>query len=270
MNIWCGVRVCKIKQLPDTKPFIIQCNVSDSRKLIHLSEFKDKMISTGLWEEITWKNKKKKKVSTGHAEELPPSMSLNQINAQYKFGEAVAQQYMAAKKHGHSTMFKQEIPVICYGSGSNASYLQLDHNHHIISILFIHVMKHYNFQLPTISDCESFLTHFKLYIIALHECFFLSHTRIKENFFAKFMNAIDHINPSVLALINNNLMAPTPHPCFRSHTNLTNLSFLYLSTGCQMICLKYIFSDNSTNITTNSALTDLIDHWKQHFTEPLS
>eukprot|EP00727_Mastigamoeba_balamuthi_P001789 m51a1_g11607 hypothetical protein (411) ;mRNA; f:161470-172514 len=115
--------------------------------------------------------KKKKKVSTGHAEELPPSMSLNQINAQYKFSEvtnisfgdifghvfervigvqAVVQQYMAAKKHGHSTMFEQEIPVICYGSGSNASYLQLDHNHYIISILFIHVMEHYNFQLPVI------------------------------------------------------------------------------------------------------------------------
>eukprot|EP00727_Mastigamoeba_balamuthi_P003315 m51a1_g12981 hypothetical protein (72) ;mRNA; f:963-1178 len=33
------------------------------------------------------KKKKKKKVSTGHAEELPPSMSLNQINTQYKFGK---------------------------------------------------------------------------------------------------------------------------------------------------------------------------------------
>eukprot|EP00727_Mastigamoeba_balamuthi_P002247 m51a1_g12019 hypothetical protein (261) ;mRNA; r:4062-5234 len=253
-------------------------------------------------------HKKKKKVSTGHTEKLPPSMSLNQINAQYKFGkvinisfsdifghiferiigvQAVAQQYMAAKKHSCSIMFEQEIPVICYGLGSNASYLQLDHNHRIISILFIHVMKHYNFQLPTISDamaasssfwrmlclisihvtiycstmpvplimyfgkaineitmatrhktwinqlCESPLTHSELYNIALHECSFLSHTRVKENFFAKFMNVIDHIDPSVLALINNNLMAPTPHPCFRSHTNLTNLSFLYLSTGCQ-------------------------------------
>eukprot|EP00727_Mastigamoeba_balamuthi_P012734 m51a1_g8083 hypothetical protein (612) ;mRNA; r:25578-28298 len=289
--------------------------------------------------------KKKKKVSTGHAEELPPSMSLNQINAQYKFGEvtdisfgdifghvfervigvqAVAQQYMAAKKHGRSTMFEQEIPVIRYGSGSNASYLQLDHNHRIISILFIHVMEHYNFQLPAISDAmaasssfwrmlclipihvtvyrstmpvplimyfgkaineittaarhetwidqlrESPLTHSELYNIALRECSFLSHTRVKENFFAKFMNAIDRIDPSVLALINNNLMAPTPHPCFRSRTNLTNLSFLYLSTACQMTCLKYIFSDNGTDITTNSALTDLIDHWEQHFTEPLS
>eukprot|EP00727_Mastigamoeba_balamuthi_P003486 m51a1_g13134 hypothetical protein (408) ;mRNA; f:23-1870 len=288
--------------------------------------------------------KKKKKVSTGHAEELPPSMSLNQINAQYKFSEvtnisfgdifshvfervigvqAVAQQYMAAKKHGHSTMFEQEIPVIHYGSGSNASYLQLDHNHHIISILFIHVMKHYNFQLPAISDAmaasssfwrmlclisihitvyrstmpvplimyfgkainkittaarhetwidqlrKSPLTHSELYNIALHECSFLSHTCIKENFFTKFMNAIDCIDPSILALINNNLMAPTPHPCFHSHTNLTNLSFLYLSTGCQMTCLKYIFSNNGTNITTNSALTNLIDHWEQHFTEPL-
>eukprot|EP00727_Mastigamoeba_balamuthi_P013635 m51a1_g8895 hypothetical protein (563) ;mRNA; f:698557-701276 len=289
--------------------------------------------------------KKKKKVSTGHTEELPPSMSLNQINAQYKFGEvtdisfgdifghvfervigvqAVAQQYMAAKKHGRSTMFEQEIPVIRYGSGSNASYLQLDHNHCIISILFIHVMEHYNFQLPAISDAmaasssfwrmlclipihvtvyrsmmpvplimyfgkaineittaarhetwidqlrESPLTHSELYNIALRECSFLSHTRVKENFFAKFMNAIDRIDPSVLALINNNLMAPTPHPCFRSRTNLTNLSFLYLSTACQMTCLKYIFSDNGTDITTNSALTDLIDHWEQHFTEPLS
>eukprot|EP00727_Mastigamoeba_balamuthi_P004899 m51a1_g14407 hypothetical protein (663) ;mRNA; r:392124-403080 len=235
--------------------------------------------------------KKKKKVSTGHAKELPSSMSLNQINAQYKFSEvtnisfgdifghvfervigvqAVVQQYMAAKKHGHSTMFEQEIPIIHYGSGSNALYLQLDHNHCIISILFIHVMEHYNFQLPAISDRESPLTHFELYNIALRECSFLSHTRIKENFFAKFMNAIDHIDPSVLALINNNLMAPTPHPCFRSRTNLTNLSFLYLSTACQMTCLKYIFSDNGTDITTNSALTNLIDHWEQHFTEPLS
>eukprot|EP00727_Mastigamoeba_balamuthi_P003229 m51a1_g12903 hypothetical protein (283) ;mRNA; r:1226-2256 len=269
--------------------------------------------------------KKKKKVSTGHTKELPPSMSLNQINAQYKFGkvtnisfgdifghvfkhvigvQAMAQQYMTAKKHGHSTMFEQEVPVIRYRLGSNALYLQLDHNHHIISILFIHVMKHYNFQLPTISDAiaaslsfwrmlclisihvtiyrstmlvslimyfgkaineitmarESPLTHSELYNIALHECSFLSHTHIKENFFAKFMNAINHIDPSVLALINNNLMAPTPHPCFRSCTNLTNLSFLYLSTGCQMTCLKYIFSDNGTDITTNSALTDLINH----------
>eukprot|EP00727_Mastigamoeba_balamuthi_P004092 m51a1_g13680 hypothetical protein (139) ;mRNA; f:3406-3822 len=125
--------------------------------------------------------KKKKKVSTGHAEELPSSMSLSQINAQYKFGEitnisfgdifghvfeciigvqAVAQQYMAAKKHGHSTMFKQEIPVICYGSGSNASYLQLDHNHCIISILFIHVMKQHNFQLPAISDVMAAFSSF--------------------------------------------------------------------------------------------------------------
>eukprot|EP00727_Mastigamoeba_balamuthi_P011673 m51a1_g7128 hypothetical protein (1438) ;mRNA; f:185953-223544 len=89
--------------------------------------------------------------------------------------QAVAQQYMAAKKHSHFTMFEQEVPVICYGSGSNAS-----------------------------------------------------------------------------------------------HTNLTNLSFLYLSMGCQMTCLKYIFSDNGTDITTNSTLTDLINHWEQHFTEPLS
>eukprot|EP00727_Mastigamoeba_balamuthi_P007602 m51a1_g3462 hypothetical protein (550) ;mRNA; r:707961-718965 len=280
--------------------------------------------------------KKKKKVSTGHTKELPPSMSLNQINAQYKFGEvtnisfgdifghvfervigvqAVAQQYMAAKKHGHSTMFEQEIPIIHYGSGSNASYLQLDHNHRIISILFIHVMEHYNFQLPAISDAMAAFSSFwrmlclipihvtvyrstmpvplimyfgkaineittatrhetwidqLLYNIALRECSFLSHTRIKENFFAKFMNAIDRIDPSILTLINNNLMAPTPHPCFHSHTNLTNLSFLYLSTACQMTCLKYIFSDNSTDITTNSALTDLIDHWEQHFTKPLS
>eukprot|EP00727_Mastigamoeba_balamuthi_P004093 m51a1_g13681 hypothetical protein (103) ;mRNA; f:4212-17179 len=84
------------------------------------------------------------------------------------------------------------------------------------------------------------------------------------------MNAINCIDPSILALINNNLMVPTSHPCFCSLTNLTNLSFLYLSTGCQMTCLKYIFSNNSTDITTNSALTDLIDHWEQHFTEPLS
>eukprot|EP00727_Mastigamoeba_balamuthi_P004066 m51a1_g13657 hypothetical protein (183) ;mRNA; r:1110-1972 len=182
----------------------------------------------------------------------------------------MAQQYMTAKKHGRSTMFEQEIPVIHYGSGSNASYLQLDHNHRIISILFIHVMEHYNFQLPAISDRKSPLTHFELYNIALHECSFLSHTRVKENFFAKFMNTIDRIDPSVLALINNNLMAPTPHPCFHSHTNLTNLSFLYLSTTCQMSCAKYIFSDNGTDITTNSALTDFIDHWEQHFTEPLS
>eukprot|EP00727_Mastigamoeba_balamuthi_P002732 m51a1_g12456 hypothetical protein (75) ;mRNA; f:600-824 len=74
------------------------------------------------------------------------------------------------------------------------------------------------------------------------------------------MNAINRIDPSVLALINNNLMAPTSHPCFCSYTNLTNLSFLYLSMGCQMTCLKYIFSDKGTDITTNSALTDLIDH----------
>eukprot|EP00727_Mastigamoeba_balamuthi_P014793 m51a1_g994 hypothetical protein (124) ;mRNA; f:507203-507690 len=99
-------------------------------------------------------------------------MSLSQINAQYKFGEvtnisfhnifghvfehiigvqAMAQQYITAKMHGHSTIFKQEVPIICYGSGSNASYLQLDHNHCIIFILFIHIMKHYNFQLPAIT-----------------------------------------------------------------------------------------------------------------------
>eukprot|EP00727_Mastigamoeba_balamuthi_P000429 m51a1_g10383 hypothetical protein (413) ;mRNA; f:54970-75229 len=164
--------------------------------------------------------KKKKKVSTGHVEELPSSMSLSQINAQYKFGkvtniffsdifghvfkciigvQAVVQQYMAAKKHSHSIMFEQ-----------------------------------------------------------------------KKNFFAKFMNTINCIDPSVLALINNNLMAPTPHLCFHSHTNLTNLSFLYLSMSCQMTCLKYIFSDNGTDITTNSALTDLINHWEQQLTEPLS
>eukprot|EP00727_Mastigamoeba_balamuthi_P010211 m51a1_g5812 hypothetical protein (130) ;mRNA; r:154847-161765 len=98
-------------------------------------------------------------------------MSLSQINAQYKFGEitnisfsnifshvfehviqAIAQQYMAAKKHSCSTIFEQEIPIICYRSGSNASYLQLNHNHCIIFILFIHIMEHYNFQLPAISD----------------------------------------------------------------------------------------------------------------------
>eukprot|EP00727_Mastigamoeba_balamuthi_P004527 m51a1_g14072 hypothetical protein (225) ;mRNA; f:1264845-1269827 len=198
--------------------------------------------------------KKKKKASTGHAKKLPPSMYLSQINAQYKFGEvtdipfgdifshviervisvqAMAQQYMADKMHSCSTMIEQEVPVICYGSSSKALYLQLDHNHCIISILFIHVMKHYNFQLPAISD---------------------------KNFFTKFMNAIDHINPFVLTLIINNLMAPTPHPSFHSHTNPSNLSFLYLSMGCQMTCLKYIFSNKSTDITTNSALTDLIDH----------
>eukprot|EP00727_Mastigamoeba_balamuthi_P001886 m51a1_g11695 hypothetical protein (315) ;mRNA; r:10631-12336 len=189
--------------------------------------------------------KKKKKISTGHVEELPPSMSLSQINAQYKFGkvtnisfgnifghvfehvigiQAVAQQYLAAKKHSCFIVFEQEIPIIHYGSGSNASYLQLDHNHCIISILFIHY--------------ESPLTHSELYNIALCKCSFLSHTCIKKNFFAN---------------------------C----TNLTNLSFLYLSTGCQMTCLKYIFSDNGTDITTNSALTTLLDHWEQHFTEPL-
>eukprot|EP00727_Mastigamoeba_balamuthi_P001401 m51a1_g11258 hypothetical protein (310) ;mRNA; r:18798-20410 len=207
-------------------------------------------------------------------------MSLSQINAQYKFGkvtniffsdifshvfehiigiQAMVQQYMTAKKHGHSTMFEQEVLVIHYRFGSNASYLQLDHNHHIISILFIHIMENYNFQLLAISD---------LYNFALCECSFLSHTRVKKNFITKFMNTMDCIDPSILALINNNLMALTPHPCF--HTNLTNLSFLYLSTGCQMTCLKYIFSDNGTDITTNSALTNLIDHWEQHFTEPLS
>eukprot|EP00727_Mastigamoeba_balamuthi_P002277 m51a1_g12046 hypothetical protein (293) ;mRNA; r:3074-4762 len=228
-------------------------------------------------------------------------MFLSQINAQYKFGkvtnisfsdifghvfkcvigiQAVVQQYMAAKKHGHSIMLKQEIPIICYGSGSNASYLQLDHNHCIIFILFIHIIEHYNFQLPAISDAmaafSSFwrmlcliLIHVTLFNITLHECSFLSHIRVKENFFVKFMNTINHIDPSILALINNNLMAPTPHLCFCSHTNLTNLSFLYLSTGCQMACLKYIFSDNGTDITTISTLTDLIDHWEQHFTEPL-
>eukprot|EP00727_Mastigamoeba_balamuthi_P002740 m51a1_g12463 hypothetical protein (176) ;mRNA; r:32-607 len=131
--------------------------------------------------------KKKKKISTDHAKELPPSMSLNQINAQYKFGEitnisfghvfecvigvqAMAQQYMAAKKHGCFTLFEQEIPVIHYGSGSNTSYLQLDHNHHIISILFIHVMKHYNFQLPTISDVMAASSSFwrMLCLIPIH------------------------------------------------------------------------------------------------------
>eukprot|EP00727_Mastigamoeba_balamuthi_P013632 m51a1_g8892 hypothetical protein (124) ;mRNA; f:688322-688819 len=122
-------------------------------------------------------------------------MSLNQINAQYKFSkvtnisfgdifdhvfehvigvQAVAQQYMAAKKHGHSTMFEQEIPVICYGSGSNASYLQLDHNHCIIFILFIHIMKHYNFQLPTITMPVPLIMYFskainKITIAARHE-----------------------------------------------------------------------------------------------------
>eukprot|EP00727_Mastigamoeba_balamuthi_P000456 m51a1_g10407 hypothetical protein (361) ;mRNA; r:19442-43515 len=65
------------------------------------------------------------------------------------------------------------------------------------------------------------------------------------------------------------------HTMFMEHsewscTNLTNLSFLYLSMGCQMTCLKYIFSNKGTDITTNSTLTDLIDHWEQHFTEPLS
>eukprot|EP00727_Mastigamoeba_balamuthi_P003357 m51a1_g13018 hypothetical protein (180) ;mRNA; f:1187-1774 len=135
--------------------------------------------------------KKKKKVSTGHAEELPSSMSLSQINAQYKFGEvtnisfgdifghifecvigvqAMAQQYMAAKKHGRSTMFEQEIPVIRYGSDSNASYLQLNHNHHIIFILFIHVMEHYNFQLPAISDVMAASSSFwrMLCLIPIH------------------------------------------------------------------------------------------------------
>eukprot|EP00727_Mastigamoeba_balamuthi_P000189 m51a1_g10167 hypothetical protein (168) ;mRNA; f:86830-88310 len=100
-------------------------------------------------------------------------MSLSHINAQYEGGkvtditfsdifghvfehvigvQAVAQQYMAAKMHGHSTMFEQEVSIIHYSSGSNASYLQLDHNHCIIFILFIHVIKHYNFQLSAISD----------------------------------------------------------------------------------------------------------------------
>eukprot|EP00727_Mastigamoeba_balamuthi_P002872 m51a1_g12582 hypothetical protein (170) ;mRNA; f:801-1358 len=118
-------------------------------------------------------------------------MSLNQINAQYKFSEvtnisfgnifghvfervigiqAVVQQYMAAKKHSHFTMFEQEIPVIHYGSGSNASYLQLDHNHCIISILFIHVIEHYNFQLPTISDAMAASSSFwrMLCLIPIH------------------------------------------------------------------------------------------------------
>eukprot|EP00727_Mastigamoeba_balamuthi_P009576 m51a1_g5240 hypothetical protein (472) ;mRNA; f:130-9452 len=114
-----------------------------------------------------------------------------EINTQYKFGEvtniffgdifshvfeciigvqAVAQQYMAAKKHGHSIMFKQDIPIICYGSGSNTSYLQLDHNHHIISILFIHIMEHYNFQLPIISDAMAASSSFwrMLCLIPIH------------------------------------------------------------------------------------------------------
>eukprot|EP00727_Mastigamoeba_balamuthi_P000731 m51a1_g10655 hypothetical protein (458) ;mRNA; f:19175-28289 len=211
--------------------------------------------------------KKKKKVSTGHAEELPPSMSLNQINAQYKFGEvtdisfgdifghvfervigvqAVAQQYMAAKKHGRSTMFEQEIPVIRYGSGSNASYLQLDHNHRIISILFIHVMEHYNFQLPAISDAMAASSSFwrMLCLIPIHVTVYrstmpvplimyfgkaineittaarhetwidqlvriahLSHTCVKENFFAKFMNAIDRIDPSSLVSLPKGLLS---------------------------------------------------------------
>eukprot|EP00727_Mastigamoeba_balamuthi_P004094 m51a1_g13682 hypothetical protein (210) ;mRNA; f:427-1770 len=135
--------------------------------------------------------KKKKKVSTGHTEELPLSMSLNQINAQYKFSEvtnisfgdifghvfehvisvqAVVQQYMTAKKHGRFTMFEQEIPVICYRSVSNASYLQLDHNHRIIFILFIHVMEHYNFQLPAISDAMAASSSFwrMLCLIPIH------------------------------------------------------------------------------------------------------
>eukprot|EP00727_Mastigamoeba_balamuthi_P001817 m51a1_g11632 hypothetical protein (470) ;mRNA; f:13425-39614 len=143
--------------------------------------------------------KKKKKVSTGHAEKLPPSMSLNQINTQYKFGkvtnisfsdifghvfervigvQAVAQQYMAAKKHGRSTMFEQEIPVIRYGSGSNALYLQLDHNHHIISILFIHVMEHYNFQLSAISDAMAAFSSFwrMLCLIPIHVTVYRSKT----------------------------------------------------------------------------------------------
>eukprot|EP00727_Mastigamoeba_balamuthi_P000396 m51a1_g10353 hypothetical protein (2034) ;mRNA; f:3532-16891 len=221
--------------------------------------------------------KKKKKISTGHVEELPSSMSLSQINAQYKFSEitnisfsnifghvfeciigvqAVVQQYVTAKKHDHSIIFEQEVPVIRYRSGSNALYLQLDHNHCIISILFIHVMEHYNFKLLTIMMPVLLIMYFGKAINKI----------TMKNFFTKYMNAIDGIDPSILTLINNNLMAPTPHSCFCSHTNL---SFLYLSMSCQMTCLKYIFSNNGTDITTNSTLTDLIDHWEQHFTEPL-
>eukprot|EP00727_Mastigamoeba_balamuthi_P006971 m51a1_g2895 hypothetical protein (1596) ;mRNA; r:439894-455092 len=46
------LHVCTIEQLPDTKPFIIQRNVSDSRKLAHLAEYKAKMVDTGIWEVI--------------------------------------------------------------------------------------------------------------------------------------------------------------------------------------------------------------------------
>eukprot|EP00727_Mastigamoeba_balamuthi_P002397 m51a1_g12154 hypothetical protein (252) ;mRNA; f:470-2086 len=157
-------------------------------------------------------------------------MFLSQINAQYKFGkvtnisfsnifshifehiigiQAVAQQYMAANKHSHSTMFKQEIPIICYGSGSNASYLQLNHNHRIISILFIHVIKHYNFQLPTIMMLVPLIMYFS--------------------------KAINKITTAARHKIWINQLVHITH---LSHTNLTNLSFLYLSTGCQMTCLN--------------------------------
>eukprot|EP00727_Mastigamoeba_balamuthi_P001883 m51a1_g11692 hypothetical protein (345) ;mRNA; f:6465-8655 len=153
--------------------------------------------------------------------------TVSDINTQYKFREvtnisfsnifghvfkciigvqAMAQQYMAAKKHGHSIMFEQEVPVIRYGSGSNASYLQLDHNHCIISILFIHVMEHYNFQLPTVSDVMAASSSFwrMLCLIPIHITVYC------------FMMLI----PLIIRI------------------NLTNLSFLYLSTGCQMICLN--------------------------------
>eukprot|EP00727_Mastigamoeba_balamuthi_P000455 m51a1_g10406 hypothetical protein (163) ;mRNA; f:16426-19115 len=47
---------------------------------------------------------------------------------------------------------------------------KLDHNHHIISILFIHVMKHYNFQLPAISDVMAASSSFwrMLCLIPIH------------------------------------------------------------------------------------------------------
>eukprot|EP00727_Mastigamoeba_balamuthi_P003945 m51a1_g13548 hypothetical protein (407) ;mRNA; f:101-1964 len=215
-------------------------------------------------------------------------MSLNQINAQYKFGkvtnisfsdifghifehvigvQAMAQQYMAAKKHGCSTMFKQEIPIICYGSGSNASYLQLDHNHHIIFILFIHIMEYYNFQLPAISDVMAAFSSFwrMLCLIPIHVTVYCSTMLVPLiMYFGKAINEI------TMAARHETWIDQLVRIAHLSSTNLTNLSFLYLSTACQMTCLKYIFSDNGINITTNSTLTDLINHWEQHFTEPLS
>eukprot|EP00727_Mastigamoeba_balamuthi_P014285 m51a1_g948 hypothetical protein (637) ;mRNA; f:278271-283492 len=215
-------------------------------------------------------------------------MSLNQINAQYKFGkvtnisfsdifghifehvisvQAMAQQYMAAKKHGCSTMFEQEIPIICYGSGSNASYLQLDHNHHIIFILFIHIMEYYNFQLPAISDVMAAFSSFwrMLCLIPIHVTVYCSTMLVPLIMY--FGKAIKEIT---MAARHETWIDQLVRIAHLSSTNLTNLSFLYLSTACQMTCLKYIFSDNGINITTNSTLTDLINHWEQHFTEPLS